>query len=117
MSTNAPILIERPDLSLAWADAFLAALEGKRALKPLLITVGNFASLLPPENAALRQALDERLTALGKNPCDVSAMMIFPYKPWVRRGMPHCQEFSKFCISRLLPRLKKLDRRNQNGTY
>jgi hypothetical protein len=117
MSTSAPILIERSNLSAAWADAFLAALDSGRRLKPLLITIGNFTSLLPPEDAPLREALDERLKKLGKNPSDVSAMMIFPYKPWVRRGMPNCKEFTNFCILRLLPRLKKLDRRNQNGTY
>jgi hypothetical protein len=117
MSTDPPILIERSNLSLAWADAFLVALDGKRGLRPLVITIGNFESLLPPEVATIRETLDERLVALGKNACDASAMMIFPYKPWVRRGMPGCTEFSKFCVTRLLPRLKKLDARNQYGTY
>jgi hypothetical protein len=118
MSTSAPIIIERSNLSLAWADAFMATLDsGRSGLRPLVITVGDFPSLLPPEDLTIRAALDHRLVALGKNPSDVSGMMIFPYKPWIRRGMPGCAEFAKFCMERLLPRLKKLDKRNQKGTY
>jgi hypothetical protein len=117
MSTNAPILIERSNLSLAWADAFLLAVESRRMLRPLVLTLGDFTSLLPPEDLSLRRTLDEHLAALDKNPCHISAMTIFPYKVWIRRGMPHCDEFSKLCISRLLPRLQVLNRSNQNGTY
>jgi hypothetical protein len=118
MSTEAPIIIKESNLSLAWAGAFLAvARPARRGLNPLVITVGDFASPLPSENAGLRLALDKRLIALDKNPTDVSAMTIFPYKMWIRLGQPNCAEFSARCIQRLLPRLKKLDRRNQNGTY
>jgi hypothetical protein len=118
MSTNIPFVIEGTNLSHAWAQAFLAAVETRRRdLRPLVISVGGFVPPLPPEEPVIRQALDELLAALGKNSSDVSAMMIFPYKCWVRRSMPPCKEFTDICVSRLLPRLKKLDGRNQNGTY
>jgi hypothetical protein len=118
MSTNAPIVIERMNLSLAWADAFLAAAETRsRDLRPFVITIGGFAPPLPPEDIAVREAVDDHLATLGKNSVDISGMTIFPYKPWVRRSMPGCADFSKFCVSQLLPRLKKLDNRNQKGTY
>jgi hypothetical protein len=118
MSTNVPAVIERTNLSLAWADAFVAAAETRhRDLRPLVITVGGFTSPLPPENPSIRQAVDDHLAKLGMNSVDISGMMIFPYKPWVRRSMPNCNDFTKFCLSRLLPRLKKLDNRNQKGTY
>jgi hypothetical protein len=118
MSTEAPIIIERSNLSHAWADAFLSvARPGQRNTKPLLITIGGFVPPLPPENEDFRRTLDDRLIVLGKNPSEISAMVIFPYKIWVRRRRPNCKEFSSICVERLLPRLKKLDRRNQNGTY
>jgi hypothetical protein len=118
MSTEMPIIIERSNLSLAWAEAFLnVAAPGRAGLRPLVITIGGFLAPLPPENEDLRNALDRRLVDLDKNPSDISAMTIFPYKAWVRRRQPPCSEFSSICINRMLPRLKKRDRRNQNGTY
>ncbi len=111
------MIIDRTNLSQAWAAAFLACMQGSRALRPLVVTIGDFQPPAPPEDFAVRDALNDMLASLGKVSIDVSAMMIFPYKPWVRRGKPGCPEFSKFCVSRLLPRLRKLDRRNQNGTY
>jgi hypothetical protein len=118
MSIDIPIIIASPNLSHAWGGVFLHTLRRKRrALAPVVVSVGGFTSPLPPEDEFIRSALDETLTRLDKNPSDVSAMTIFPHKPWVRRGMPGCREFSAFCLDRFLPRLKKLDRRNQNGTY
>ena len=118
MSTEAPIIIDDSNLSLAWARALAVAMQpGRRNLKPLVVTIGGFASELPPEVNSIRSALDERLVALDKNPCDVSALTIFPYKAWVRRQKPSCSAFSEFCVNRLLPRLRKRDSRNQYGTY
>ena len=118
MSNEIPIVLASSNLSHAWGALFLHTLRRRRgALAPVVISVGDFASQLPPEDESIRAALDEILTQLDKNPCHVSAMTIFPHKPWVRRGMPGCGEFSTFCLDRFLPRLKKLDRRNQNGTY
>jgi hypothetical protein len=118
MSTDTPILISATNLSLAWARAFLRVAElGHRSLKPMLITVGGFKAPLPPEHDGIRTALDARLLALDKNSIDVTAMTIFPYKPWIRRQMPNHSAFRAFCIDRFLPRLKRLNAANQKGTY
>jgi hypothetical protein len=118
MSTKSPILIEESNVSVAWARALLASADANRdSLRPLVLTIGGFAGPIPSEQRMIRDALDQALAALGKNPVDVSAMMIFPYKPWIRRGKPSPTVFRELCIKRLLPRLKRLDRRNQNGTY
>lgn len=118
MSTKAPIVIERTNLSHAWGEVFLAAANTtKRNLRPMVVSVGDFDSALPPEDEILRQATDEMLARHTKNSIDVSAMTIFPYKPWLRKSRPGCAEYSLFCIEKLLPRLKRLNKLNQKGTY
>lgn len=118
MSTDAPFVIEESNLSRAWGRAFVEAMErGKRNLRPLIVTIGGFETALPPEVPELRRLLDSMLVAQGKNESDVSALTIFPYKMWVRRGRPPCEAFSKLCMQRLLPRMRKRDHRNQYGTY
>lgn len=118
MSTNAPIVIRHSNLSLAWAKAFLrVAQPGPPRLEPLVVTIGGFDAPLPSENQELRLALDEHLSRLNSVRIDATAMTIFPYKPWIRKGRPAYADFRDYCLSRLLPRLKKLDQRNRNGTY
>ncbi len=118
MSTAAPILIESSNLSYAWGKLFLHAMSvAKHRLPPVVLTIGSFNTTLASEDDTIRETLDRTLERLGKNACDVSAMTIFPYKMWVRRGRPSCQEFSTLCLERLLPRMKRRDRRNCNGTY
>jgi hypothetical protein len=118
MSTEAPIVVEHGNLSVAWSHALLEAMKpGRRNLRPMVLTVGNFPGQQPPEVKALREMLDQRLVALGKNASDISALTIFPYKMWVRRGRPPCEPFSELCVKRFLPRLRKRDARNQYGTY
>lgn len=118
MSTEAPIIFEHSNLSVAWSHALLEVMKpGRRNLRPIVLTIGGFTGQQPPEVQALRDALDERLITLGKNASDISALTIFPYKMWVRRGRPQCEPFSELCINRFLPRMRKRDARNQYGTY
>jgi hypothetical protein len=117
MSNKTPILIEESNLAFAWARAFLRVMQPGQMLDPMVITVGGFQSLVPEEHNLIRSKLEAQLLALDKNTVDVTAMTIFPYKPWVRRGMPVHQIYKPFCIDRLLPRLKGRSRANQKGTY
>ncbi|MDB5318505.1 MAG: Thymidylate synthase [Phycisphaerales bacterium] len=118
MSTEAPIVIEHSNLSVAWSHALLETMKpGRRNLRPIVLTIGEFQGQQPPEVKALRDMLDQRLVALGKNASDISALTIFPYKMWVRRGRPSCGPFSELCVKRFLPRMRKRDRQNQYGTY
>lgn len=118
MSTEAPIIIEHSNLSVAWSHSLLEAMKpGQRSLRPMVLTIGGFSSLQPPEVAELRDVLDNRLVALEKNASEISALTIFPYKMWVRRGRPQCDPFCELCLRRFLPRMRKRNSQNQYGTY
>lgn len=114
-----PLVISESSLSLAWGRVFLHTLDNARpTLRPVVVTVDALANLEPPEDAEVREAMDAALASRkNMNSVRVSALTIFPYDMWVRRGRPSCQEFSRFCVDRLVPRLKALDRRNCYGTY
>lgn len=116
---GSPILIESSNLSIAWGDAFLSVLrhaDGK--CPPLIVSIAEFNGDLPPEDTAIRSSLDACLAQQKScTSCDVSAMMIFPYKLWLRRKTLSCDEFCEVCTRNLLPRLQALDRRNSHGTY
>lgn len=116
--SGAPIIIDRPNLSDAWGEAFLNVM-GRPAGKcpPLVVSIGGFSSSLPPEDITMRKAVDAALIANKCNTSDVSAMVIFPYKLWLRRQHMTSNEFSNLCITDLLPRLRSLDQRNRHGTY
>lgn len=118
MSTKAPIIIEHSNLSIGWCHAFLQAVHtSARNLRPLVLTIGEFTESQPPEVGVLRESLDQHLSDLGKNTCAISALTIFPYKMWVRRGRPPCRTFSKLCTEQFLPRMQSLNGRNPYGTY
>jgi len=118
MSTSSPIIIDHSNLSVAWAHALLEVMKPReRDLRPIVLTIGGFEGDQPSEVKELRDSLDDRLTALGKNSIDISALTIFPYKMWVRRGRPMCEPFSDLCINRFLPRMKGRNKKNRYGTY
>jgi len=118
MRNNSPVLIEEPNLSLAWGKAFLTAMESSQTNPgPMVVSVTAFENNLPVQDARIAGKLDEFLAAHRKNPCSVSAMIIFPYQQWVRRARPDCGEFSRWCIERFIPRLKARNPRNKKGLY
>lgn len=118
MPNNAPILIEEPNLSLAWGKAFVSAMESSQTNPgPMVVSVLKFENGLPLEDTRIVVELDKLLAAHRKNPCSVSAMIIFPYQQWIRRGCPDCAEFSKWCVERFVPKLKARDGRNRKGLY
>jgi|GEM_PF-6121304 len=88
MPNNTSNLIEEPSLSLAWGKAFLAAMESSQTNPaPLVVSVTEFENGLPPEDSRIRAALDQLLAAHKKNSCSVSAMIIFPYQQWLKKGL------------------------------
>lgn len=118
MSIDPPLVIDDTCLSRAWAQIFLrVAPHGTNLRDPIMVTIQCIDQQEPSEDAAIRDTLDDHLITLGKTRIDATALTIFPYKPWIRRDKPAYAEFRKFCIARLLPRLKSLDARNRNGTY
>lgn len=116
MSTEAPNLILAQNVTEGWIEAF-RSVHSQGSRTPLLISFSDTPSEEPFEIVPVREALDKLLVSLGKNSIDVTALTVFPYQLWLRKGKPGLREFSDDCLRRLLPRLKALDRRNQNGTY
>lgn len=118
MSILGPVMVEADNLSIAWGRALLTVFDSsKSSLSPLVVSVSNFKGALPPEDNDIRLATDATLAEYDLNPVRVSALTIFPYEMWCRRGKLNCSAFKSFCIERLLPRLKARDPRNRLGTY
>lgn len=112
-----PILISEVNLSYAWAKAFLSIKKSSDISPSMLVTVSEFEDGQPLEDEQIRDALNSELTSRGKYPIDVSALVVFPYKVWIRRGRPPCKEFSNWCLEKFIPRLKARDRNNRRGLY
>ncbi len=114
-----PIPISDTNLSYAWAKALLST--AKHSLNhppPLCVTVTGFRKQEPVEDPRVREAVDAALRSRPRaNRVDVSAMVVFPYRAWVRHGCPSCDEFSRWCLEKLIPRLKARDVRNKRGLY
>jgi len=123
MSTSVPEVCKAENLSLAWAKAFLHAMEGPSADGvPLVISFAGFDRGLPIEDMEIRRALDETLLRLSSSEKRIyssrtSAMLIFPHDCWRTREWSCRQEFFDFYLYRIYPRLRALDPRNRHGTY
>lgn len=119
MSTNMPQVIEEPNLSHAWGRALLHVLDNsKQRLAPLMISVTGFAECLPVEDVDVRLELDALLaTKENKYSTKVTALTIFPYDAWVRRGRLSVREFSDWYLKNFFPRLQARDSHNSRGTY
>ena len=78
-----PMLIDRPNLSLAWADAFSAirSTPGHR-LAPLTLSFEGFAGGDVVETEAIRIALDAALAATEMQKIQTVANTIFPQALW-----------------------------------
>lgn len=118
MSILPPVVIGSSNLSLAWGEALLHAHgTSPNRLSPIVISVDGFGSSLPEEVPSIRAAVDASLADHRKVSVRGSALTIFPFDMWQRRGKPGCNAFSLFCVHDLLPRLKSLNSRNRLGTY
>jgi len=75
--------IEEYNLSVAWAKAFLKAMEsGFTEITPLVITVKGLTDSVADDGTLIRNALDEALLKQGKSSCDTIANTIFPQSLW-----------------------------------
>jgi hypothetical protein len=116
---NEAIRISETNLSYAWAKALLRTAErSMNRPPPLCVTITGFKEQEPVEDPRVREALDQKLKSRPRaNTVDVSAMVIFPYRAWVRRGRVAYPEFRKWCLEQFVPRLKAVDVRNKRGLY
>ena len=118
MSTNNTELINETNLSHAWGRAFLSAMAKPGSNpSPILLSLTGFVDSVPPENPQIRQAVDVLLEANDLSTCEIGAMLIFPLKAWDRHGRPGCEDFSRWYLAKMLPRLRARSTANRNGVY
>lgn len=127
---STPVVIEDSNLSYAWGRAFLLAREPPSAnrLGPLIVSVTEFRDGEAVEDPRIRGAVDEALASENLRrqrngdshklvyTVEECAFTIFPFWRWYRNHRPSAGEFFAKYI-RVLPRLRKRDRRNSRGTY
>lgn len=117
MKNKRPIVVSGANLSLAWGKAFVECLRHRFNDQPLLVSVGGFDGELPHEDSDLRRAVDQTLRKTDCFSIHTTASLIFPYQAWCRRKKPGCEEFGKWYMHKLYPRLRERDSKNYRGTY
>src|ERR1039458_10218113 len=118
MSTMRPEPCEPSNLSCAWADLFLRTYDASGGVAaPAIISIDEFEIAGPKEDSIIRSGLDVQLDHLNKVTVSHTAMMIFPYRQWLRHSELSCDAFTAWYRDRFLKRLKARDVRNKKGTY
>lgn len=118
MSKNSkPIVIrceQKINLSVAWAKAFLAAINPKIDLVPLVVMVTDFDEGEVVEDPIIRKLIDVTLKDNKKQSCHTVANTIFPKSLWNPRRS------RKLLYQRyedIFPCLQKIDSKNNLGLY
>lgn len=110
-----PFCIERTNLSIAWYEAMKALIaEPGGEIEPLVVTITNLHDGAPQELGAVRQILDAALVGERLAACETVASTVFPRSMW-NPGMDRNVFYERYL--RALPRIKRLSRQNQYGTY
>lgn len=81
--SSCPIHIYEDNLSIAWAKAFVAAMEHPE-ISPITITVTGLSNDCIPEYEEIRKEVDGRLAINSLKPCHTVANTIFPESLWNR---------------------------------
>ncbi len=112
-----PLLIDRPNLSLAWAEAFLAirAMSGHR-LSPLTLSFTGLGDKAVAEDASIRFALDAALLEAGLQKIQTVANTIFPQALW-RIAKGDRKELYKTYVKNLPDYVAMESSKNQRGLY
>lgn len=116
-TSSMPLLIAEPNLSTAWARAFLHILDhpGKE-VSPLVISIDGFHTGQPLEDETLTRALDAALVAVGEQEVHTVANTIFPTSVW-RLSRGDRQRFYATYI-KSIDRYKALAKaKNNRGLY
>lgn len=119
MTLLSPRIVEEHSVSAAWARAFLLTYDTpERQLAPVVVSVLGGSDSLPVANDPLRLKLDALLALHDRPTTEQTALTIFPYRIWIRRGRPNPEVFRTLCVERLFPRMKaRHPSRNGHGTY
>ena len=113
LKMNRALTIERDNLSIAWASAFLQVMA-KGEIAPLTVVIQGFDDGEPSEVELIRKLLDDALGADAKGiSCHGVANTIFPNSLW-NPGANRQQLYRRY--RRIMRRVLK-DRRNRYGVY
>jgi hypothetical protein len=112
-----PILIDQPNLSLAWAEAFLAsrATSGHR-LSPLTLSFTGLEGEQITENASIRSALEAALLEAEMQKVQTVANTIFPQSLW-RVAKGDRKVLYKTYVENLPEYVAMESSKNQRGLY
>ena len=114
----APVVIYDDDLSRAWSQLFLRALDGVGTKVPsLFLSVTGFgADGAPIECPAVRHALDKLLQRKDETDVEGVAFAIFPQRIWAMAHGDRAKFFNLYC--RVFPRYQAMKRSaNGRGMY
>ncbi len=115
--SNKLFLSTSNNLSIAWAQAFLAIMQhGTSELTPLIISLTDFTdSGVANENERIRNRLDQELEKSGDYSCHSVANTIFPESMWNPLAKNNADDLFKR-YARNWPKIKHY-RDNRRGVY
>ena len=111
-----PILIDRPNVSLAWAEAFVAVRAASaHRIAPLAISFTGFENGNVTEDDTVRTALDAALSASEMRSVHTVANTIFPQSLWKRAKGDRAALYAAYLEN--LPDYVAMDSANRRGLY
>jgi thymidylate synthase len=106
-----PLLLQEENLSYTWRKAMECTIESSpHEITPLILTLTNF-----DENSSIREALDSHLQQNGLASVQTVSETIFPDSLYQFLGQQRSDLYDEYLKN--LPRIKKIDPSNRNGTY
>ena len=117
MSKSSPLLIDRENLSHAWAKAFLHVIDNPgKEISPLVVSITGFTDGEPQEDTDIRQSLDTCLVENGEQKIHTVANTIFPHSLWRRSKYERKELFKRYL--NIFPRIKAAEpNKNRLGIY
>lgn len=117
MTNSSPLLIDKTNLSHAWAKAFLHIIDNSgKEISPLVVSITGFTDGIPNEDTDIRHALDNCLAAEGDQEVETVANTIFPHSLWRRSKYERKELFERY--TNILPRIKAVKpHKNRLGVY
>ncbi len=107
-----PILIEGNNLSTTWCRTLQHIVENPGSeITPLVITLSGFE-----EHTVINNLLNEDLSKNNLDSIEVVSETIFPQSLYRYNENDRQKLFDSY-LENVLPRLKKIDKRNSSGTY
>jgi len=116
-SSSVPLVIDDPNLSHAWARAFLQIIDNPgKEISPLVISVAGFQNGKLTEDESIRNALDTTLSLKGEQSINTVANTIFPSSLWKRSRYDRQELYRRY--TSILPRAMAMEKhKNSNGLY